>query len=404
MRFLLLIIPLMSAAQFAPPAFVQTPAVSIVRVGETLLSGDFTTTIHTNRDSIYYETNTAAGGVLPIYEVTPAPNSWINRATNVAEFDGRLIRTLENGTVNIIFKFGLADRNISHPAFFQVLSATAAGTNYARVTNVVGSLAHHVSTNIYSRITGTVSERRLLFTTRNAANTNYVRNPNFFLADVTGIEAYIAGNNSVAQAMNGVLVSPRHILSVAHIGSQMGQWVHFVNRTNNAVTVRQVIDAQRVGLNADMTVALLNESLPESIVPAAVITNWNEIAPQYGPGDSVAAFLRSIPVVVCNQTYSPGLGLLTFASASGSGSVFSVYGFTPSEWHYVPVGGDSGSPCLMPVNGRMAVVGNWTYSGAGGFAIGLRTDVQTAMDALCARNSFTNETLTALDTTNFTTY
>lgn len=46
-------------------------------------------------------------------------------------------------------------------------------------------------------MTGGGADRRPLFTTCDVAATNYVRNPSCFLANVDGLESYIAGNNSI---------------------------------------------------------------------------------------------------------------------------------------------------------------------------------------------------------------
>jgi hypothetical protein len=219
---------------------------------------------------------------------------------------------------------------------------------------------------------------------------------------VTGIEAYIAGNDSGAYNMNGCLISPRHILSVYHTGSQVGQTVFFVNRTNNAVTARSVIDYVRVNMSSDQTIALLSEPLPASIVPAAVITNQFAFLPQYSNSLAASPFLCRLPVVAFNQTYYPGIHYLSTMAGEAFGTYPSATRY--GAWTYTLVPGDSGSPCVTIISNRLCVIGNWTSAGSGTCTMTVRSQVQSAMDFLCSRNGYTNESLSTLQLSGFTTY
>ncbi len=391
-----------AAAPLSPvPAFVGVPDPVTTRVSETIISGVTTSGLVTNRDSIYWQTNVASGGVLPIYSVSPPPLDYTNRTPLVASFDGSTLTFLQNGTATILARYGVYEKSVTKPVVLSAFSATAAGTNYVFVTNVVGSLAHHVATNTFGRMTGDATTKRALFTVRTVATTNYTRNTGFFLADVNGIESYPAGNSGPYDYMNGCLVSPRHMLSVYHIGSQLGQTVWFVNRTNNAVLARVVIDYVRVNLSSDQTVALLGEPLPSSIVPAAIVTNHYSFLPQYSSLTGAALFVCRVPVIAFNQSQSPGINYLNTMAGE-------AFGTTPStafgDWSRTLYPGDSGSPCGMVVSNRLCIVGNWTGAGSGNCAFTLKSDIQAAMNVLCARNGFTNETVATLPLGGFTTY
>lgn len=375
--------------------------VTATKIGEQILSGAVTTSVITNKDSIYWQTNTASGGVLPIYQVLPPPLSWENLDPSDASFDGNIARVLQNGSVSLMLNYGYADSFYGYHLKFQVFEATAAGTNYLLQTNVVGSLSHHVSTNTYSRMTGTAATRRQMFTVRDSATTNFVRSTNFFLADVIGIESYIAGNNSAANMMNGCLISPRHIISVAHTGSQLGQQVYFVNRTNNEVTARTVLAYKRASGDSDMTVAVLNLPVPNTIAPAAFLTNYQSLLPQYTNASiDASVFIRRTPVIMFNQDIKPAIHRLV----SLSDVAFGTIDIADSAWTQAVRGGDSGSPCMMVVGNRAAVVGNWTVSYGGGSAWGFASSIQAVMNELCSENSFTNETLMFLNTSGFNQY
>lgn len=379
------------------------PSYNLVKVGESIASGTVTTTLITNRDSVYWRTNTAAGGVLPIYSITPPPLSWRNLSSNCCTFDGATLTATDNGTINLILSYGFGAALIGVELRKTVTTFNGPGTNYFFSTNVAGSLAHHISTNLFSRLTGTASTRRPLFTTRDSSTTNFVRNSSFFLADVPGIEAYPAGNNSGAHMMNGCLVSPRHIVSVAHIGSQMGQILYFVNRTNGAVHSRRVVDFERATLGGDFTVAVLDSALPATIVPAAVVTNWQNRLPQYTNDAPETLYLRTVPVVMFNQDVLPAYQRLTYLQGVGFSTVASPSAFG-AAWTQDVRGGDSGSPCMVPINGRMAIVGNWTVVNGGGSAWGLASEIQSTMNKLCSRNGYTNETLATISISGFTAY
>lgn len=262
------------------------------------------------------------------------------------------------------------------------------------------SLSYHIHTNIFSRMTGDPAVRRQLFSYRSYSRTNFIRNPDYMFSDIPGIEAYAAGNNSAQNGvMNGCLISPSHLLSVAHIGSQLNQIVYFVNRTNGTIISRKVIDYQRVGGYLDQTVALLNEPIPRSeILPAAVIAGLPlDKLPQYA---NPPAPYQKVPVISFNQDGAPGIEYL----AGLYPTIFTTTTNLPGldGWAQGERVGDSGSPCMTIINGRAVVIGNWTGSGGGNCTWSLENEVQTAMNLVSARNSFTNEALEIISLSNFT--
>lgn len=272
---------------------------------------------------------------------------------------------------------------------FLALSAAAQPKLY--LADPPDSLSHEIRTNFTARITGDPEVRRPMFSYRSFAKTNYIRNPNFAFADVPGIEAYGAGNNSAQNGvMNGILISPRHILSVSHTGSQVGQVIYFVNRTNNNVVARQVIDSEKVR-GFDQTMAVLSEPISRSeILPAAVLDGMPyDLLPQYTNN-----LYQPIPVLACNQFGKPGIQSLgPIGPVIFNTTLLSSF----PGWQYTVIVGDSGSPCLTVISNRIVVIGNWTTVNAGFFTWKLVPDVQAAMDALCARHSFTNETLEVIN-------
>lgn len=404
MRYLLaLLLFSVSALADSLPAFIGGPTVTLTRIGETIFSGDLTANLRTNNDAIYWETNTANGGLLPIYAMSPTPLSYNNMHPDVATFDGSTLTFIDNGTADLFCTFGFADRRISKEIRSFWAGSTAAGTNYVFATNTVESLAHHVSTNTFARLTGTAATRRSLWSARTVSTTNYTRNQDFFLADVVGLEAYPGGNNAGSINMNGCLVSPRHILSVSHTGGQLGEALHFVNRTNNAVLVRTVVDSMRISLNDDMTVGVLDQPLPASIAPAVILTNAAGKLPSYTNTESVGSFIRRMPVVAFSQLQTPGVHRWVDASGRTAGTA-NISG----DWGLAIVPGDSGSPCFAVVANRLAFILNWTsggsWGGSGNSATAIATEIQTAMNTLCSRNSFTNETLSHPDLSAFTSF
>lgn len=404
MRALLLILfPTVAFATMPLPSFTPQYSLIVTQVGENIFSGSLTTTLKTNADTVYWETNTPSGGTLPIYSVTPVASSWVNLEPDNADFDGSTITCKANGHVNLLVKYGVFDRKTSQQIYRYVATQTLPGTNYTFVTNVAGSLAYHITTNTYGRASGSTATKKGLWTTRNVASTNYVRNPNFFLADVNGIESYPAGNNSTCcQEQNGCLVSPRHVLGVQHTGSYMGMTLFFVNRTNNAVLARTVIDWMVIEGSYETTCALLNEPLPASFVPAAVLTNKIAKLPQYAINASFSRFVRVVPAVGFSQLQAPGI--LRWIDDNSLASFYNTTG----DWSCPVYPGDSGTPVYVLVNNRLAVVSNYStgnsLANSGGAITGLVNNLQTAMNTLCARNGFTNETLVAVDLSEFTSY
>lgn len=377
--------------------------VRIKETGRDLLSGGTTITLATNQASVYWVTNRAISGYYPVYTVSQTPIKVAIDHPERLSFDGSTIRILGGGPVSIKMVFSATNgQTYSRAINFADTTIIAPATNYAFVSNVVGSLSHHIRTNLTARMRGGEADRRPLFTTCDVAATNYIRNPSCFLADVDGLESYIAGNDTIHHMMNGCLISPRHILSVYHIGSQLNQIVFFVNRTNNSVIARRVIDFVRVN-GADQTVAVLDAPLPPTIVPAQILTNAYAKIPEYR---HQLRWLGVLPMLAFNQDRRPAVNICT-AITSGTNAAFNVSP-NPVEvtapWQQNMRGGDSGSPTYFIIHNRLCVVGSMTSVMAGTAVGQIAVDLQSSMNFLCRRNGFTNETLSVVDTSGFTPF
>lgn len=380
---------------------VLPPPVTITENGIVVVSSETsTTTLATNNDAIFYQTNLANAVYLKKYLVSPFPSGWESSDTNIVYFLDNQIFLVTTGRATLNLTFGLLNKPRFNKAYtYTPTYSTGTVTNRAFVTNLVGSLAHQISTNIFSRMTGTASDRRRLFNTRSVSTTNYVRNPGCYLSDVVGLESYIAGNNTGAFNMNGTLISPRHIVSVAHIGAQLGQTVFFVNRTNNQVYARVVQATRSIG--GDFTLGLLNAPLPSDIVPAAIITNHFTYLPGYVPvlGGNTGA--GKVPCFMFNQDLNPAVHWLIDVF----GGTFSTRKMDEAaQWTQQLRGGDSGSPCATIINGRFVLIGPWTSISNGQCGWFYGETIQDTMNSLCATAGFTNEVLTVLDLSTFTSY
>jgi hypothetical protein len=399
-QLLTLLILLPGLALSALPGLV-VPPITLSEGSVTIIDpGSVDSLLRTNNDSIFWQTNYSAATYLKNYTLSETPMS--ATVTGPGEVAGNQISIISTGSVLVDVRFGLLNKpRFNHLFRFAGNALEGNVTNTTFVSHTAASLANHIRTNVDARLTGLASSRRQMFSTRDLAATNFVRNTDFFLADIAGIESYIAGNNSVAGNMNGVLISPQHILSVFHIGSQMGQNVYFVNRTNNSVTVRTVVATARAiyGLG-DMTVGLLNAPVPDSIVPAAMVTNIYSRLPGYIPTPGGILGAEKVPVLMFNQDVRPAVHLLDYIMNTG----FSTRLHPESDWTQNCRGGDSGSPCLVPINGRMVVVGNWTSVNSGTCAMQVAAAIQWTMNLLSSNNDQDARVLEILDMGGFTDF
>jgi len=274
------------------------------------------------------------------------------------------------------------------------LTPTVGGTTDVYTGPVSGCIAEHFSDQVDSRIddTMTMNANGLIYSTQDHDTPNYVRNVNLWCADID-LTCMSPWNSRQGKNRAGTLVTKRHCINAAHYPLYNGDTLRFIE-TDGTVHTRTITGSHSIA-GTDLRINTLDSDLPAAISPCEVCpADWNDYA-------------------VNNYHNRPaGIGLDQEEKAL-------VIEWGGGGWHLIPtdadrlifnenkIGGDSGNPAFLILNGVLALTTVWHYGGAGsGTSIASYiTEVNAAIvtsDAQSAAN--TGYTLTEADFSAFPTY
>jgi hypothetical protein len=265
---------------------------------------------------------------------------------------------------------------------------------------VTGSLAAHVASTIDGLLAGKSASNALrIFTTQDHANQVYVRNPNVWAHALPHCLTCLSPWNSTGgNTRAGTLISPRHIIFAAHYQINVGATVRFVamdgtvvNRTMTA----KLTHPSYVPYFPDITVGVLDSDVPESIAFARILpADWADYLPSQNTFND-----GRLPTLTLDQEEK---ALVTDWYREAAMTSF----ITPSDpqrlaFYESKIGGDSGNPAILPVNGLPVILTVWTYGGAGsGSSIReQKTAINTMMTTLGGGYQ-----LTEIDLSGFTNF
>lgn len=238
-----------------------------------------------------------------------------------------------------------------------------------------------------------------LYSTQDHATPAYVRSVNCWAAglDLTSISPW---NSSSGAALGITLVSPRHVLMAAHATIGTGSTVRFVT-AGNAVVERTISATQAVSGYApyypDLAVGLLNADVPATISFARVLpAAWASKLPS----------VSGVPVL-CLDGEEKAIVSDLWSISANAGTYGAMANVQPPAdavrltFHEDKVGGDSGNPAGLVVNGNFVLLTVWTFGGYGaGTSIAYHINgLNAAMTALGGGYQ-----LTEADLSGFATY
>jgi hypothetical protein len=187
-------------------------------------------------------------------------------------------------------------------------------------------------------------------------NANFIHNASRF----TGVGWWFIANNPSASDIQFTLVSPRHVLSVRHLGGNFtggGQLVRFVAADGqvHTRTVGPFSNISVAGDVKDLAIAELSSPLPAAVKPLRYVNHLSEIQlngddliilGKFGRGGSgsIGSFMD-----ISYPTYSTNTRMLIFDYQPDSGLADDCY--------FGPGVGDSGSPVFVNVGAEAALVG-----------------------------------------------
>lgn len=268
---------------------------------------------------------------------------------------------------------------------------------------VSGSLRAHLVSQIDPLIAGLNKGTGLpIFTAQDHTAAIYVRNTACWASPYVGQLTAISPWNSQGGAyFAGVLVSPRHVLFATHYAPSSGTTIRFVAADNTVVT-RTITALSVVGTPVnyypDLTVGVLDSDVPGTIAFARILPdNWAAKLPTLT--GTTAADSLLVPSLGLDQEEKAIVSDLLSISASVS--------FAPPAnqsrrtFYEDKIGGDSGNPAFLIVNGQLVLMTCWTFGGGGsGTSV---WDQRAAINAIMSAQGGGYQ-LTPVDLSSFPSY
>ena len=226
-----------------------------------------------------------------------------------------------------------------------------AAANDSRLANAYLNLGQEASDAVDSRLAGKVPGANVnLFAGADyAGGTAFTRNPGLFCADLDWT-FFSPWNSTEGPYQGGSAITPRHALLADHFSDpvlgtppmSIGTVLAFVD-DNNVVVKRTITAFNRIG-TTDLLIATLDSDLPASIRPAAVL-----------PGNLPAAWFPAGTAVLCADKDK----LIHVAEISGFASADIAPAAAPNRAPWTTpgpgVGGDSGSPVVLVLDGQVVL-------------------------------------------------
>lgn len=291
------------------------------------------------------------------------------------------------------------------------ISRTADNITNTLVGYVSGSLSKYCSNTIDTLITGMNQAQATaslpIFstypTTSGDINAIYIRNTGYWLNSIIDKFTCVSPwNNKGGKCQAGTLVSPCHIVLAEHYSYPTGTAIRFVN-TNNQVFTYIITAVNNVGVSngideyeTDICVAKLNQDIDNSITFAKILpTNWANYCPSLN-------YVYTIPALAINQNKQVMIHDMVLDGWITNGYAFTCPKDTTRSLFYKNlIGGDSGSPAFLLINGELVLVTTWTF-GDGGSGPGY-TEHKDAINTIMTAQGGGYQ-LTEIDLSNFNYY
>lgn len=342
--------------------------------------------------------------------VYPGAPEYSSETPDVAAVDsaGRVTR-VSNGAARIL-------AHMPKPLGTRVFERTMVGSGTLQPANyfknyVTGSLGKHISDAVFGMVDGLspgdATQNFLTASNNSLTSPSVTRNPNLF-ASALDLSAISVLNDNYAGAGTymhpAMLISPRHVIGSTHF--QPGATVVFLTPGGEYRTARIILRQNHVGgaemYNglSDVQVAYLDTEIT-GITPFKFLpSNWRNYLPTayrevpYGTSEykqvkipclaktahrqdgSVANRLGVTEVIEMDD------GLLSLSAMVVSSALETV--LPTRAWYATAVGGDSGGPLIVPVDGEAVLLSAYWTGGGGSNYAGLVTHINAAMNALAA--------------------
>jgi hypothetical protein len=295
---------------------------------------------------------------------------------------------------------------------------------FGRLGTLPGSVVGGVNTQTYGH---SPSTDQVIWSTFDDTDMVYQYNPNCWLYGVTGLSSFSpwhSGGFSYSYQGGGTLITPRHAITITHMAFPDGTKVRFVGTDNVA---HQVTCLHTNTLaDVDYCVMVFDQDLPANVararvLPSNLIYKLTPTMEEFGDPFGACYFSANVPVVAFNQRKE--------AYITDAYQFYSLWGWAfthHSQWFpdwgsYCyrnggcstcpgndQIGGDSGSPTFLLINGELVLIGPWLGCGTatwpGRYTSELNaaiTDLDTWVSNTYGTNAMTGYTATTYPLDSF---
>jgi hypothetical protein len=302
------------------------------------------------------------------------------------------------GTGLLILSSSLGTRVVSGAV---TTSTGQASPTYTLLGYAPGSLRYAIATGVDTRISGkSAAAAKPIYSTQNHVTPAYTRNTGCWAygVDLTPISPW---NSDGGNYKAGVLVSPKHVVFATHYPVTGGTVIRFV-ATDNTVISRTVTGLTPlpgyVPYYPDVTIGGLDSAVPASI-------SFARILPASYTGQLYYGVSRAPTINLDYEEKALVSDLSTITSNTGyHGAMVSEQApinTTRVQFYEDQIGGDSGNPICVIIDGKIVLLTVATFAGPGfGTNIAYWKDgINTVMGGLGG-----GYTLTEADLSAYTSY
>lgn len=303
-----------------------------------------------------------------------------------------------NGTGALVLQSSL--QTCAATGFITAYTGSTSPT-YTFVNYDPTSLRYALITGVDARISGlSATASKPIYSTQDHTAGVYVRNTGCWAygVDLTPISPW---NSCGGQYMAGTLVSPKHVLFATHYQIAAGSTIRFVS-TNNTVATRTITGIEALPgytpYYPDITLGGLDSDVPAGISFATIL-------PASYTGCMPGGVSRCPALNLDAEEKALVSDLLRLTTASGwNGAMVQnqvPIDNTRIQFYESQIGGDSGNPTCIIVNGKLILLTVATFGGPG-----YGTNIAYWKDAIntVMANLGGGYTLTEADLSTFATY
>lgn len=228
-------------------------------------------------------------------------------------------------------------------------------------------LSEHITGNFVRRTSGItdVNASKQIYLEQDHSNKKYIRNTKCWAKDLdlTCISPWNSYGNKFRA---GTAISKFHVVFASHYPLPVNTIIRFITN-NNDIVERKIIKIQKV-FNTDITIALLDQKLPDSITPAKFLPkNWkNYLSTKHHVMADLDTGVLTKPVPALCLDYDEKANINMFTSAVGNKEIGCGKATGNLEaFSEQIITGDSGNPCFIIIDDKLVLLTTWNFGGYG---------------------------------------